>query len=78
MSPANISTTWRYRCGAPTEHGRCGQPITEAYCDPIEIPNNGIYRQYAPGPTITHLPCGHEWWRGQGWEPKIERVPWAK
>jgi hypothetical protein len=73
-----MSTTWRYRCGAPTEHGRCGQLITNAYCDPIELPSTGMFRNFAPGPTIVHEPCGHKWWRGQGWEPQLERVPWAK
>jgi hypothetical protein len=68
----------RYRCAAPTEGGRCGQLLTNAVCDPVEIPSNGIYITRIPGPTIVHLPCGHEWWRGQGWEPKLERVPWAK
>jgi hypothetical protein len=73
-------TTWRYRCAAPTEGGRCGQLITNAVCDPIDLGAwaDELWHHYAPGPTITHLPCGHQWWRGQGWEPRIERVPWAK
>jgi hypothetical protein len=66
-----------YRCNAPVGDGKCGQVIDAVVCDPIEIPNNGIWRQYAPSPTLIHLPCGHEWWRGQGWKPKVERVPWA-
>jgi hypothetical protein len=73
-------TTWRYRCAAPTDHGRCGQLLTNAVCDRVEvgIDPDTLCRRYMSGPTIVHLPCGHQWWRGQGWEPKIERVPWAK
>jgi hypothetical protein len=68
----------RCRCNAPVGDGKCGQPIAEVVCDPIEGPPIGMFRNLLPGPTLTHLPCGHDWWRGQGWEPKLERVPWAK
>jgi hypothetical protein len=68
----------RYRCNAPVGDGKCGQLITEVVCDPIEVPGNDLFRHLVAGPTLTHLPCGHEWWRGEGWEPKLERVPWAK
>lgn len=72
--------TWRYRCAAPVGDGKCGQLIDNAVCDPINLgPIGGhMFNRYIPGPTIVHLPCGHEWWRGQGWEPTFERVPWAQ
>lgn len=66
------------RCNAPVDGGKCGQVITNAVCERIEVPGNGMFRSFIPGPTIQHLPCGHEWWRGQGWEPELERVPWAQ
>jgi len=34
----------RYRCNAPTGNGKCGQLITNAVCDPIEGPNDGVFR----------------------------------
>lgn len=74
--------TWRYRCNAPTpgqnflNGQRCGQQITGWKRGPIEVPSS-IWREFAPGPLLTHLPCGHEWWiSGGGWA--AEPVPWAK
>jgi hypothetical protein len=64
-----------YRCNAPVGDGKCGQVIDEVVCDPVEVPSNGVFRQLVSGPTLTHLPCGHDWWRGQGWEPSWSGFP---
>jgi hypothetical protein len=77
----DLRQTWRYRCAAPAfnplNNGRCGREITGWQREPVEDYSDGLFRQLAPGPVLTHLPCGHDWWIGQGWEPKLERVPWA-
>jgi hypothetical protein len=68
------------RCNAPVGDGRCGQVITNAVCEPIDMGwwADEPWHHWAPGPTIEHQPCGHHWWRGQGWRPELERVPWAQ
>jgi hypothetical protein len=74
--------TWRYRCNAPMPfpyNRPCGEPLTGWERDPVELGGwaSEPWNHRVPGPTIRHLPCGHEWWCGQGWEPELERVPWT-
>jgi hypothetical protein len=63
----NRRATWRYsfrrRCNAPVPSGRCGVPLTAVQRIPIQTPQGLL-----PGPVLTHLPCGHRWRVGRGWD----------
>lgn len=65
-SPVTSAAVWSYqmwRCAAPVGDGTCGAILTGWERDPMEVPSeNGIFRQWEPGPVIRHLPCGHQWW----------------
>jgi len=58
-----------WRCTAPVGDGTCGAVLTGWERDPVEVPHDGRWREWAPGPVIRHLPCGHQWWIGDGWLP---------
>lgn len=61
--------TWLYRCAAPMWHGRkCGVLLEGYEREATEVwPSSRAFREYAPGPVIRHLPCGHEWLIKGGW-----------
>jgi hypothetical protein len=68
--PSPVTQHWTmWRCAAPVGDGTCGAILTGWERDPVEGPPNRVYRTWEPGPIIRHLPCGHQWWIGQGWLP---------
>jgi hypothetical protein len=59
--------SFRRRCAAPVPSGRCGVPLEGVQRIPILV-NDVIGGRMVPGPVLTHLPCGHRWLAGHGWD----------